>query len=134
MPDRPEPTAVMIATAKITAAWLSLHPFATSEVAALVADVHRALTGLVTPHNGFVSLALQSGIAVALLLLSGLGRILLAPAAFGPFLTYSALFLIPSLMFEELSVNQYFLFFMGFILASLALPPDRAASATGQRS
>jgi hypothetical protein len=107
------------------------YPFGVGEVARR--EELQALTGLVTPHNGFVSLALQSGIAVALLLLSGLGRILLAPAAFGPFLTYSALFLIPSLMFEELSVNQYFLFFMGFILASLALPPDRAASATGQR-
>lgn len=107
------------------------YPFGVGEVARR--EELQALTGLVTPHNGFVSLALQSGIAVALLLLSGLGRILLAPAAFGPFLTYSALFLIPSLMFEELSVNQYFLFFMGFILASLALPPDRATSATGQR-
>ncbi|XYD07970.1 hypothetical protein R1A27_23380 [Methylobacterium sp. NMS12] len=104
------------------------YPFGVGEVARR--EELQALTGLVTPHNGFVSLALQSGIATALLLIAGLGRVLLAPAAFGPFLTYSAVFLIPSLMFEELSVNQYFLFFMGFILASLALPPDRAQSGT----
>lgn len=103
------------------------YPFGVGELARR--EELQALTGLVTPHNGFVSLALQSGIATALLLIAGLGRVLLAPAAFGPFLTYSAVFLIPSLMFEELSVNQYFLFFMGFILASLALPPDRAQSA-----
>ena len=34
------------------------------------------------------------------------------------------LFLIPSMMFEELSVNQYFLFFMAFSLASLARSPE----------
>ncbi|MGT2487330.1 hypothetical protein ACU4GA_18050 [Methylobacterium oryzae CBMB20] len=105
------------------------YPFGVGEVARR--EELQALTGLVTPHNGFVSLALQSGIATALLLIAGLGRVLLAPAAFGPFLTYSAVFLIPSLMFEELSVNQYFLFFMGFVLASLALPPDRARPAPG---
>lgn len=100
------------------------YPFGVGEVTRR--EELQALTGLVTPHNGFVSLALQSGIATALLLIAGLGRILLSPAAFGRFLTYSALFLIPSLMFEELSVNQYVLFFMGFILASLALPADPA--------
>lgn len=78
----------------------------------------RALTGLVTPHNGFVSLALQSGIATALLLLAALVRIARAPAAAGPFVAYTALFLVPSMMFEELSVNQYFLFFMAVLLAS----------------
>jgi hypothetical protein len=96
------------------------YPFGVGEVARR--EELQALTGLVTPHNGFVSLALQSGVATALLLVAGLVRILVAPAASGPFLTYSALFLIPSLMFEELSVNQYFLFFMAFVLASLGMP------------
>ncbi|KQP59966.1 hypothetical protein ASF41_09730 [Methylobacterium sp. Leaf111] len=81
----------------------------------------RALTGLVTPHNGFISLALQSGIATALLLLAALVRIARAPAAAGPFVAYTALFLVPSMMFEELSVNQYFLFFMAVLLASLVV-------------
>lgn len=81
----------------------------------------RALTGLVTPHNGFISLALQSGIATALLLLAALVRIAFAPAAAGPFAAYTALFLVPSMMFEELSVNQYFLFFMAVLLASLVV-------------
>ena len=75
-----------------------------------------------TPHNGFVSLALQSGVAILVLLVAGLVRILLAPGAAGPLLTYTALFLIPSLMFEELSVNQYVLFSMALVIASLAIP------------
>ncbi len=98
------------------------YPFGVGEIARR--EELKALTGLVTPHNGFVSLALQNGVAVALLLIAGLVRILSAPGRFGPFLFYSALFLIPSMMFEELSVNQYFLFFMAFILASLARSPD----------
>ncbi|MEL6059934.1 MULTISPECIES: O-antigen ligase family protein [unclassified Methylobacterium] len=99
------------------------YPFGVGEIARR--EELKALTGLVTPHNGFVSLALQNGVAVALLLIAGLVRILSAPRRFGPFLFYSALFLIPSMMFEELSVNQYFLFFMAFVLASLARSPDR---------
>lgn len=98
------------------------YPFGLGEVAR--EDELRALTGLTTPHNGFVSLALQSGVATSLLLIAGLVRILLAPAASGPFLTFSALFLIPSMMFEELSVNQYFLFFMAFVLASWAISSE----------
>ncbi len=100
------------------------YPFGVGEIARR--EELKALTGLVTPHNGFVSLALQNGVAVALLLIAGLVRILSAPGRFGPFLFYSALFLIPSMMFEELSVNQYFLFFMAFILASLARSPEPA--------
>ncbi|MBP1183106.1 hypothetical protein [Methylobacterium sp. PvR107] len=110
------------------------YPFGLGEVARR--DELRALTGLVTPHNAFVSLALQSGIAAALLLIAGLVRILLAPAVSGPLLTYSALFLIPSMMFEELSVNQYFLFFMAFVLASWAISnepdPERAYAVTAR--
>jgi hypothetical protein len=56
-------------------------------------------------------------------------RIAHAPDAAGPFVAYSALFLVPSMMFEELSVNQYFLFFMAVILASLVVRP-----ATGETS
>jgi hypothetical protein len=103
------------------------YPFGVGEVARR--DELRALTGLVTPHNGFISLALQSGVAVALLLIAGLVRIAHAPDAAGPFVAYSALFLVPSMMFEELSVNQYFLFFMAVILASLVVRP-----ATGETS
>lgn len=91
----------------------------------------RALTGLVTPHNGFISLALQSGIATALLLLAALLRIARAPAAAGPFVAYTALFLVPSMMFEELSVNQYFLFFMAVLLASLIVRPCPVEPAAG---
>jgi hypothetical protein len=91
----------------------------------------RALTGLVTPHNGFISLALQSGIATALLLLAALLQIARAPAAAGPFVAYTALFLVPSMMFEELSVNQYFLFFMAVLLASLVVRTGPAEPATG---
>ncbi len=105
------------------------YPFGLGEVARR--EELRALTGLVTPHNGFVSMALQSGVAAALLLIAGLVRILLDPARAGPFLTYSALFLIPSMMFEELSVNQYFLFFMAFALASLARPDAPGPRPTG---
>ena len=105
------------------------YPFGVGEAARR--EELQALTGLVTPHNGFISLALQSGLATLLLLLAGLVRILLAPAAAGPLLTYSALFLIPSLMFEELSVNQYVLFVMSLIVASLALPRDAAARRAG---
>lgn len=97
------------------------YPFGVGEVARR--DELRNLTGLVTPHNGFVALALQSGVAVTLLLLAGLLRIARSPAAAGPFVAYSALFLVPSMMFEELSVNQYFLFFMAVVLASLAVRP-----------
>ncbi|MCJ2087745.1 hypothetical protein MKK88_17405 [Methylobacterium sp. E-005] len=107
---------------------VAAYPFGVGEVARR--EELKALTGLVTPHNGFVSLALQNGVAVALLLIAGLVRILSDPKRFSPFLFYSALFLIPSMMFEELSVNQYFLFFMAFILASLARSPDPQA-ATG---
>ncbi|KQP40911.1 hypothetical protein ASF49_19715 [Methylobacterium sp. Leaf104] len=89
----------------------------------------RALTGLVTPHNGFISLALQSGVAAALLLLAALVRIARAPAAVGPLVAYSALFLVPSMMFEELSVNQYFLFFTAMVLASLVVRPAPAGAA-----
>ncbi|MEH3120195.1 MAG: glycosyltransferase [Methylorubrum populi] len=104
------------------------HPFGVGEIARR--DALRAMTGLVTPHNGFISLALQSGVAAALLLVAGLLRILAAPAAFGPFVTYSAVFMVPSLMFEELSVNQYFLFFMAVVLASLAVTdPSRRREA-----
>lgn len=103
---------------------VAAYPFGVGEIARR--EELKALTGLVTPHNGFVSLALQNGVAVALLLIAGLVRILSAPGRFGPFLFYSALFLIPSMMFEELSVNQYFLFFMAFILASLARSPGAA--------
>jgi hypothetical protein len=107
---------------------VAAYPFGLGEVARR--DELRALTGLVTPHNAFVSLALQSGAATALLLIAGLIRILLAPRVSGPFLTYTALFIIPSMMFEELSVNQYFLFFMGFVLASWAVSsePERAGA------
>ena len=96
------------------------YPFGVGEVARR--SELQALTGLVTPHNGFVSLALQSGLATLLLLVAGLARILLAPGAAGPLLTYTALFLVPSLMFEELSVNQNVLFFMALVIASLAIP------------
>ncbi|MCJ2049722.1 hypothetical protein [Methylobacterium sp. J-070] len=96
------------------------YPFGVGEVARR--EELQALTGLVTPHNGFVSLALQSGVAILVLLVAGLVRILLAPGAAGPLLTYTALFLIPSLMFEELSVNQYVLFSMALVIASLAIP------------
>lgn len=47
MPD--DPTTVLIATARITAAWLSAHPLATEDVPGLVLDVYRVLTGLVSP-------------------------------------------------------------------------------------
>jgi hypothetical protein len=105
------------------------YPFGVGEVARR--EELQALTGLVTPHNGFVSLALQSGLATLLLLLAGLVRILTAPAAAGPLLTYSAVFLIPSLMFEELSVNQYVLFVMALVVASLALSRDEARRSAG---
>lgn len=108
---------------------VAAYPFGVGEIARR--EELKALTGLVTPHNGFVSLALQNGVAVALLLIAGLVRILSAPGRFGPFLFYSALFLIPSMMFEELSVNQYFLFFMAFILASLARSPEPHPVAPG---
>jgi hypothetical protein len=105
------------------------YPFGVGEVARR--SELQALTGLVTPHNGFVSLALQSGLATLLLLVAGLVRILLAPGAAGPLLTYTALFLIPSLMFEELSVNQYVLFFMALVVASLAIAREPGALRTG---
>lgn len=47
MPD--DPTTVLMATARITAAWLSAHPIATEDVPGLVLDVYRVLTGLVSP-------------------------------------------------------------------------------------
>ncbi|WP_375463214.1 O-antigen ligase family protein [uncultured Methylobacterium sp.] len=81
----------------------------------------REMTGLGTPHNGILSLAIQSGVMVALLFVLGAGRILLRPARFGPFAYYVVLFTVPSLMFEELSINQFFLFFMAFVLAASAL-------------
>ncbi|MGU3666367.1 O-antigen ligase family protein [Methylobacterium sp. A49B] len=108
---------------------VAAYPFGVGEIARR--EELQALTGLVTPHNGFVSLALQSGLATLLLLVAGLIRILTAPAAAGPLLTYTALFLIPSLMFEELSVNQYVLFFMALVVASLAIPLDHAARQSG---
>ena len=67
----------------------------------------------------------------ALLLLAALVRIAFAPAAAGPFAAYTALFLVPSMMFEELSVNQYFLFFMAVLLASLIVRPCPVEPAAG---
>lgn len=89
-----------------------------------------ALTGLSTPHNGIVSLALQSGVFVVLAFLVGVFRIVLDPERFGPLVFYTVLFMVPSLLFEELSINQVFLFGFGLVLAASAMTrfgdPDAA--------
>lgn len=99
------------------------HPFGLGAVA--TQNQLRAMTGLGTPHNGIVSLAIQSGVFVALAFLVGACRIVLTPGRFGPFAYYTVLFMMPSLMFEELSINQVFLFDIAFVLAASALSrPD----------
>ncbi|WP_375453832.1 O-antigen ligase family protein [uncultured Methylobacterium sp.] len=99
------------------------HPFGLGAVA--TQNQLRAMTGLGTPHNGIVSLAVQSGVFVALAFLVGACRIVLTPGRFGPFAHYTVLFMVPSLMFEELSINQVFLFGIAFVLAASALSrPD----------
>jgi uncharacterized membrane protein len=106
------------------------YPFGVGEI--MRRDELRALTGLVTPHNGFVSLALQNGVAVTLVLLVGVLKVLAVPSRVGRFVTYSTLFMVPSMMFEELSVNQYFLFFMAVVMAALVVrSPDRTESVFG---
>ena len=45
----PDATPTLILTARITAAWLASHPFETADVPSLITDVHRALTGCLTP-------------------------------------------------------------------------------------
>ena len=87
------------------------------------------MSGVGTPHNAFVSLALQSGAFVVLALLVGVVRIVLSPERFGPLAFYTVLFMVPSLMFEELSINQVFLFAFALVLAASAMTrardPDR---------
>lgn len=103
------------------------HPFGLGAVA--TQNQLRAMTGLGTPHNGIVSLAVQSGVFVALAFLVGACRIVLTPGRFGPFAYYTVLFMMPSLMFEELSINQVFLFGIAFVLAASALSrPDDPAT------
>ncbi|GJD43031.1 hypothetical protein AFCDBAGC_0873 [Methylobacterium cerastii] len=79
------------------------------------------MAGVGTPHNAVVTLALQSGVLVALAFLVGTVRIVLSPQRFGPLVFYTVLFMVPSLMFEELSINPVFLFGFALVLAAAAV-------------
>ncbi|MCJ2077600.1 hypothetical protein MKK68_18415 [Methylobacterium sp. E-016] len=78
------------------------------------------MAGVGTPHNAVVTLALQSGVLVALAFLVGTFRIVLSPQRYGPLMFYTVLFMTPSLAFEELSINQAFLFGIALVLAASA--------------
>ncbi|WP_246686429.1 MULTISPECIES: O-antigen ligase family protein [unclassified Methylobacterium] len=105
-----------------TAAGLQLaaaHPFGLGNVSK--ENQLLMMAGVGTPHNAVVTLALQSGVLVVLAFLAGTVRIVLAPRRFGPLPFYTVLFMVPSLMFEELSINQVFLFGFALVLAASAM-------------
>ena len=78
-----------------------------------------ALAGVPTPHNGILSLALMSGLPVALFYVMGLFQTVAGgPRACGWFVYLTVLFSTPSMFFEQLTETQYFLFVIAVVLAA----------------
>jgi hypothetical protein len=74
--------------------------------------------GVRSVHNGFLSLAYQAGIAVPILyILSGL-YLFVQRRSVPSFYVMMFLFTAPSMLFEELSINQFFIFSVAMTIAA----------------
>lgn len=70
-----------------------------------------------SPHNGLIALAFQAGLGVVVFYVAALFKLLSNPATYRSLPVLMALFSLPSMFFEELSVNPVFLFTIGLTLA-----------------
>ena len=105
------------------------HPFGIGYVERTTLMVHRTDDGVISAHNGFLSLAYQAGIAVPILyILSGL-YLFVQRRSVSSFYVMMFLFTAASMLFEELSVNQFFIFSVAMTIAAAWL--DYAARVRG---
>lgn len=74
--------------------------------------------GVQSPHNAFIAFGFQLGLMTTVLLAASTAAVLWARNSVHPYTLLSVLFGGPSLFFEELSINQPFMFLAASIMAT----------------
>jgi hypothetical protein len=94
------------------------HPFGIGFLDRVSLMTHATTDGVISVHNGFLSLAYQSGIAVSIFyILSGI-YLLVQRRSVQSFYIIMFLFTATSMMFEELSINVFFIFSVALTTAA----------------
>jgi hypothetical protein len=108
------------------------HPFGIGLQARYSLMTHQTADGVESVHNGFLSLAYQSGILISLLYIASGLYLLVQRRSVQSFYVIMFLFTATSMMFEELSINQFFIFSVALTIAAAwinydgRLKPERA--------
>ena len=102
------------------------HPFGIGNTQRVIEMTFLA-RGVATPHNAFITLAFQSGLLPVGLYIASLVKLLSKPANRTSLVGLIAAFALPSMFFEELTINPVFLFTIALTIAA-AWRPAPAAS------
>jgi hypothetical protein len=93
----------------------------------------RTIHGVVSIHNGFLSQAYQSGIFVSFFYVLSCIYLFLNRRSVSPFYVIMSLFTATSMMFEELSINQLFIFSVALTIAAAWLHYAKSRNTVAQR-
>jgi len=118
-------------TSNIVGAEIALeHPFGVGTQERFSLMLHQTTNGVQSVHNGFLSLSYQSGIILSIFyILSGI-YLIVRRRSVQSFYTILFLFTATSMLFEELSLNQFFIF--SVVLTIVAAWLDYAVRLTGR--
>jgi hypothetical protein len=87
----------------------------------------KTTTGIVSVHNGFLSLANQSGLAVAFLYVVACFYLFINRRTVSLFYLATTAFTVTSMCFEELSINPFFIFSVALTIAAAWLHYSKSA-------
>ena len=80
--------------------------------------IQRTTDGIISIHNGFLSLAYQSGLFVSLFYVLSCTYLFVHRRSVSPFYVMMFMFTATSMFFEELSINQFFIFSVALTTAA----------------
>ncbi|MGY4615503.1 hypothetical protein ACVWZ4_000730 [Bradyrhizobium sp. USDA 4472] len=103
------------------------NPFGIGYNERIAAMGQKTTTGIVSVHNGFLSLANQSGLAVILLYLTACTYLFVNRRTISLFYLATTAFTVTSMCFEELSINPFFIFSVAITIAAAWLHYSKSA-------
>jgi hypothetical protein len=100
------------------------HPFGIGNTQRMIEMIYIA-HGVGTPHNAFITLAFQCGLLPVALFIVSIVKLLSKPSNRTSVVGLITIFALPSMFFEELTINPVFLFAIALTIAAAWLPQPR---------